>query len=97
MSIQLDDTDRQILEILQNDSSITNVALADKVGLAPATTLERVRKLERSGVIRHYGALVDADKIDMGLKSSHHGQMAMTIDATGCLTSWNAKMTLQSP
>ena len=67
MSVQLDDTDRKILEILQNDSSITNVALANMVGLAPATTLERVRKLERSGVIRHYVALVDADKIDMGL------------------------------
>ena len=67
MSIQLDDTDRLILEILQDDSSITNVALADRIGLAPSTTLERVRELERSGVIRRFVALVDADKIDLGL------------------------------
>ncbi|RKX82004.1 MAG: Lrp/AsnC family transcriptional regulator, partial [Spirochaetes bacterium] len=41
---KLDNTNREILSILQNDGSITNADLARKVGLAPASTLERVRK-----------------------------------------------------
>jgi DNA-binding Lrp family transcriptional regulator len=76
MPVQLDDTDRQILQILQEDSSITNVALSERVGLAPATTLERVRKLERAGVISRYVALVDADKVDMGLMAFIEVQLA---------------------
>lgn len=75
-TMRLDDTDRQILALLQDDSSITNVKLADRLGLAPATTLERVRKLERAGVIRRYVALVDADKVDMGLMAFVEVQLA---------------------
>ena len=61
--IKLDKINRQILSILQNNSSITNSDLSKKVGLAPATTLERVKKLEVSGVIKGYVALVDQKKI----------------------------------
>ncbi len=61
--ILLDELDRQILGLLQEDSSITNVALARRVGLAPATTLDRVRKLEQRGVIRGYVALVSPEAV----------------------------------
>lgn len=67
MFVALDDFDRRILELLQEDSGRTNVALAEAIGLAPATTLERVRKLERNGVIRRYVALVDAEKVALGV------------------------------
>ena len=67
MPASLDDYDRRILELLQEDSGRTNVALAEAIGLAPATTLERVRKLERNGVIRRYVALVDAEKVALGV------------------------------
>lgn len=67
MFVSLDDYDRKILELLQEDSGRTNVALAEAIGLAPATTLERVRKLERNGVIRRYVALVDAGKVSLGV------------------------------
>ncbi len=60
---KLDDTNRKILSILQNDGSITNADLARKVGLAPASTLERVRRLENSGVISGYAALVNHEKV----------------------------------
>lgn len=61
--IKLDKINRRILSILQKNSSITNSELAKTIGLAPATTLERVKKLEVSGVIKGYVALVDQKKI----------------------------------
>jgi len=58
-----DSTDARILNLLQEDGSITNADLAEKIGLTPAPTLERVRKLEREGYIRKYVALVDQAKL----------------------------------
>ena len=57
--MDLDSTDRTILRQLQADGSLTNSELARRVGLTPAPTLERVRRLEREGFIRKYVALVD--------------------------------------
>jgi len=62
----LDSINQKILEILQDNSSITNAELANKIGLAPASTLERVRKLEKCGVIKKYVALIDAEKVGKG-------------------------------
>lgn len=62
----MDATDRQILDLLQQDGRMTNAELARQVGLAPATTLERVKKLEQRGVIRGYVALVDAGRVARG-------------------------------
>jgi DNA-binding Lrp family transcriptional regulator len=76
MFVQLDDYDKRILELLQEDSGRTNVALAEAIGLAAATTLERVRKLERNGVIRRYVALVDADKVALGVMAIVDVQLA---------------------
>lgn len=59
----LDKTDRQILNILQEDGGISNVELARRVKLAPATTLERVRKLKNNGFITRTVALVDPGKV----------------------------------
>lgn len=59
----LDDLDRAILERLQDDGRITNAALAKAVGISPTSTLARVRRLERDGVIRSYAALIDADAV----------------------------------
>lgn len=55
----IDEIDRKILNIIQNDGRVSNVEIAREVGLAPSAVLERVRKLEQSGVIRGYCALVD--------------------------------------
>jgi len=57
--VKLDKTDLQILRILQTNSKITNLQLSKRIGLSPAPTLERVRKLEKSGVIKSYYAYVD--------------------------------------
>ncbi|MFT5141655.1 MAG: Lrp/AsnC family leucine-responsive transcriptional regulator [Rhodothermales bacterium] len=60
----LDGTDRRILNILQVDGGISNVELSRRIGLAPATTLERVRKLKAQGYILATVALVDATKVE---------------------------------
>jgi Lrp/AsnC family leucine-responsive transcriptional regulator len=56
---QIDETNRKILNILQAHGSITNAELAGMIGLAPATVFERVKKLEKNGIITRYVALVD--------------------------------------
>ena len=56
---KLDRIDRKILVELQKDGRLSNVELAKRVGLSPTPCLERVRKLERRGVIRGYGAIID--------------------------------------
>jgi len=61
--VKLDKINRNILNILQENSNITNSDLSKSIGLAPATTLERVKKLELSGVINGYVALVNQKKI----------------------------------
>ncbi|MDA3938746.1 MAG: Lrp/AsnC family transcriptional regulator [Spirochaetia bacterium] len=61
--VKLDNINRKILSILQENSSITNSDLSKEIRLAPATTLERVKKLELSGIIKGYVALVDQKKI----------------------------------
>ena len=65
--IELDKTDRKILGILQEDGRLSNQDVAEKVSLSPSPCLRRVKRLEEAGVIRQYVALLDADKIGLGL------------------------------
>lgn len=68
-SIKLDKTDLHIIRILQTNSKITNLQLSKKVGLSPAPTLERVRKLEKTGVIRSYHAHIDASLLGLTVQT----------------------------
>jgi len=63
--VKIDRLDSRILEILQRDGRITNAKLASMVGLSAPTVLERVKKLERSGVIRNYRASLDPKLIGL--------------------------------
>ena len=65
--INLDKTDLKILSILQANGRLTNQEVAEKVNLSPSPCLRRIRNLEESGVIRQYVALLDPDKIGLGL------------------------------
>ncbi len=69
MKVKLDPTDKKILEILQANSNITNAQLAIEIGLSPAPTLERVKKLENAGVLKSYHAVVDPAAIGMGVST----------------------------
>ena len=63
--ITLDTIDRRILETLQNDARISNVFLADKVGLSPSPCLRRRSAMEEAGVIRGYATLVNAEAVGL--------------------------------
>ena len=63
----LDRIDRHILAVLQADGRISNVDLAAKVGLSPTPCLERTRRLERDGFIDGYVALLNPERMEMGL------------------------------
>lgn len=64
---ELDDIDWKILRELQNNGRITNVELADKVGISAPPCLRRVRKLEESGVIRGYRAILNGAAVGQDL------------------------------
>jgi Lrp/AsnC family leucine-responsive transcriptional regulator len=59
----LDVIDRKILALLQDDAKLSQAVLAKAVGLTAPSVNERIRKLERSGVIRGYVALLDERKL----------------------------------
>ena len=61
---KLDKIDKKILNILQENGRITNAQLANEVGLSPPPMLERVKKLEKNGIIDKYVAILNANKID---------------------------------
>ena len=63
----LDSFDRRILETLQDDGRLSNVDLADRIGLSPTPCLRRVKALETSGLIRGYNAVLDRGGVGLGL------------------------------
>src|SRR5262245_55550556 len=63
----IDNIDRQILDILQNDARTSNAEVARQVGLAPSAVLERIRKLEDRRSIRGYHMDIDPRALDFGL------------------------------
>ncbi len=62
-----DDIDKKILNIIQEEGRITNARLAQEIGISPPSMLERVKRLETSGIIEGYAALLDRDKTGFGL------------------------------
>ncbi|SAI45356.1 leucine-responsive regulatory protein [Bordetella ansorpii] len=65
--VELDRTDRRILAELQRDGRLSNQELAERVSLSPSPCLRRVRRLEEQGYIKRYVALVDAERVGLGL------------------------------
>lgn len=63
----LDQTDLKLLELLQQSGKLTTKEIAKEVHLSPTPVYERIRRLEREGVIKKYVALVEAEKIGKGL------------------------------
>lgn len=65
-TVNLDKTDIQILKILQGNGRITVRELSQKVHLSPTPVFDRLRRLESSGVIQGYTAVLDAAKLGRG-------------------------------
>jgi len=64
----MDEVDRSILAVLAEDGRISNAELATRVGLSPSPCLRRVRRLEETGVIRGYRALIDPAAVGRSLR-----------------------------
>jgi DNA-binding Lrp family transcriptional regulator len=64
----MDATDRKIIAELQSDGRLSNVELADRVGLTPAPCLRRVRRLEEQGVIMGYTARINPHAVGRGFE-----------------------------
>lgn len=65
--VELDKTDRAILDILQEDATISISALAERVSLSSTPCWRRIQRLEKEGVIKKRVTLLDADKINVGV------------------------------
>lgn len=63
---KIDDINERILRELGRDGRISNIELADRVGLSPSACLRRVQELERQGVITGYRAVLDRSKLGSG-------------------------------
>ncbi|MBT8409824.1 MAG: Lrp/AsnC family transcriptional regulator [Alphaproteobacteria bacterium] len=62
----MDSINRQILQELARDGRISNLTLAERVGLSPSACLRRVQELERSGIIKGYRAVLDRAQLGQG-------------------------------
>jgi len=65
--IRLDRTDKRILELLQQDGSLSNLQLAEQVGLSASPCSRRVKALEESGIIEGYRAHLNAKQLGLSL------------------------------
>ena len=63
----IDETDRRIIEILQEEARTPNAEIARQIGMAPSAIHERIRKLEERGVIQGYVAKIDPRALGAGL------------------------------
>jgi len=80
MSIpSLDATDLRLLDLLQNDASLSNLQLAERAHTSPATALRRVRRLIDEGVIERQVALLSPDQLGHGLSAL----VEITLDRQG--------------
>jgi Lrp/AsnC family transcriptional regulator, leucine-responsive regulatory protein len=86
--MSLDRVDRRLLEVLQSEGRLSNVALAERVHLSPSPCLRRLKALERDGVIEGYRAMLDREAIGLGLTvfveikvEGHSEEAAMAIEA----------------
>lgn len=72
---KLDRTDIRILERLQINARISNLELADAIGLSPTPCARRVRRIEESGLIRGHAALLDQERLGLSLTAFIHVNM----------------------
>ena len=67
MAIELDRIDKHILKLMQENARISNLELADQVGLSATPCARRVKRLEESGLIKKHVTLLDPEALDLNL------------------------------
>ena len=78
----IDTTDINILNILQLDGRISNAELARQLDMAPSGILERVKKLEKKGLIQGYEVRIDAEKLGLNITAFIHVLSSDTVGNT---------------
>ena len=68
MDKNIDTIDQQIMQLLLSNSKLGTKEIAAKIGLSVTPTFERIKRLERKGIIKGYTAILDKKKIGKGLK-----------------------------
>ena len=82
-SIELDAIDLQLLDALQRDASISNVALAERVNVSPPTCLRRVKRLTDGGWIERQVAVLSPDKLAASLGHGLSALVEVSLDRQG--------------
>jgi len=81
---ELDEIEKQILELLQTDASLSSSEIAERIGSSQSPVWRRINNLEKSGIIKKTVALVDAKKLGFGIevfvriKMTEHGRHALS-------------------
>ena len=81
MPVKNDKWEQSILSHLQADGRMSNVELAERIGLSESPTLRRVKQLEEDGVIQRYAAIVDQRKIGLEVTAYVHVVMEKQPDS----------------
>lgn len=79
----LDDIDKRLLDLLQHDASLSNVALADKLKLSAPTCLRRVKRLHDEGWIERQVAILNADQLGKALGHALSALVEITLNQQG--------------
>ena len=74
--MELDNRDKRLLMLLQQDSRLTNSELAEKVGMSSSACWRRVRALEEAGVIERYGAVIQPRRVGLSFHAIVHVQLS---------------------
>ncbi len=69
MQQNLSAADLRILRVLQSEGRISNVDLAERVGMSPSPCLRRVKRLEKEGVIKGYAAVIELKAVGLGVEA----------------------------
>ena len=96
-STELDKIDRKILAILQTDGRLSNQEVAERVNLSASPCLRRVKRLEETGVIRQYVALLAPEKIGLGLLAYVNVRLEKHSDAAQASTTQNTTRSSAAP
>jgi DNA-binding Lrp family transcriptional regulator len=80
MNNNLDKIDLKILKLLQENAKITNLQISMEVGLSPAPTLERVKKLESAKLIKGYYTQLDNEALGIGISAIIHITLTRQIE-----------------
>jgi len=76
----IDEIDHQIISLLQEDARLSNAAIAEAVGLTTSTVHERVKKLEKKGLIKGYVAVVDPEALGKSIMAFIRLTLGGTVD-----------------